>query len=133
MAPVSFAAAVLGPAGKALESTIESKKASALVVHERPVPSIPMVDRSLEEATQFEETALIYRFNGLWPRLADLHQWVSEVWKPIVSDKISIYPSARGFFYGRFCNVRGQNDHSSLWPLVLGKIRVVHEALEPFL
>ena len=86
MAPVSFAAAVLGPAGKAPESVIDSKNVSALVVHERPSHSIHVVDRSLEEATQFEETALICRFNSLWSRLDDLHQWVSEVWKPIVSD-----------------------------------------------
>ena len=48
MAPVLFAAAVLGPAGKAPGSAIDSKK--VLVVQERPPPSIPMVDRSFEEA-----------------------------------------------------------------------------------
>ena len=119
MAPVSFAATVLGPAGKSPRSAIDSKK--VLVVQERPAPSIPVVDRSLEEAAQFEETALICRFNGLWPRLTDLHQWVSEVWEPIVSNKISIYPSARGFFTVDFVTAEDRTTIQASGPWFWGK------------
>ena len=132
MASVSFAAAVLGPTGKAPESAIDSKKASVLVVHERLATSISVVDRSLEEATQFEETALIYRFNGLWPRLADLHQWVLEVWKPIVYDKISIYPSARGIFMVDFIMSEDRTTIQASGPRFWGKSGLFMKPWKPY-
>ena len=42
--------------------------------------------------------ALVCCFNGYWPKLVDLHNWLEVSWKPLLSQPFSIYPSARGFF-----------------------------------
>lgn len=46
--------------------------------------------------------ALICRFTKTWPKLCDLHGWVSNKWKAFVEDEISIFPCAKGFFILEF-------------------------------
>lgn len=50
------------------------------IVSEAPAPTIQVVQDSLDEALKFSESALICRFNGFWPRLIALHNWISEMW-----------------------------------------------------
>ena len=79
-------------------------QAPAHIVSEAPSPTVQMVKASLDEALKFSESALICRFNGFWPRMIALHNWISEVWKPLISDEINIYPCAKGFFILNFEN-----------------------------
>ena len=72
-------------------------QALAHIVSEAPAPTVQVVQASLDEALKFSESNLICRFNGFWLRLKALHCWISEVWKPVISDAINIYPCARGF------------------------------------
>ena len=85
-------------------SSASGGQSPAHIVSEAPAPTIQVVQDSLDEALKFSESALICRFNGFWPRLIALHNWISEVWKPIISDEINIYPCARGFFIVDFEN-----------------------------
>ena len=55
--------------------------------------------------------ALIFRFNGFWPKLVDLHSWLDAHWKPLLQQTFSIYPCARGFFVIDFYN---QEDRSTI-------------------
>ena len=88
----SFAKIIVGP----VLSTSESQSL-AHIVSEALAPTVQVVKASLDEALKFSESALIFRFNGFWPRLMALHSWISEVWKPLIFDEINIYPYAKGF------------------------------------
>jgi len=35
-----------------------------------------VVQASLDEALKFFESAIIYQFNGFWPRMIALHNWI---------------------------------------------------------
>ena len=85
-------------------SSASGGQSPAHIVSEAPAPTIQVVQDSLDEALKFSESALICRFNGFWPQVIALHNWISEVWKPIISDEINIYPCARGFFIVDFEN-----------------------------
>ena len=83
-------------------------QAPTQIISEAPDPTVQVVQASLDEAFKFSESALICRFNGFWPRLSALHNWISEVWKPVISDEINIYPCARGFFIVDFENPKSR-------------------------
>ena len=70
-----------------------------------------MPDMALKGIKALTDRALIYRFNGYWPKLADLHAWLDECWKPILQQTFSIYPCAWGFFVIDFDN---QEDKSTI-------------------
>ena len=80
----------------------------AHIVNEAPTPTVQVVKASLDEALKFSESALICRFNGFWPRLTTLHNWISEVWKPVTSDEINFYLCAKGFFIVDFENSKSR-------------------------
>ena len=69
-----------------------------------PAPIVQVVQASLDEALKFSESALICLFIGFLPQLTALHNLISKVWKPVISDEIDIYPCARGFFIVDFEN-----------------------------
>ena len=59
------------------------------------VPTISFNHFGIEEQYQvFAESAIICRFNGLWPRTADLYQWVHTNW----TKRSRICLCAKGFF-----------------------------------
>ena len=96
MAP-SFAKIVVG-------SSASRGQAPTHIVSEFPTPTIQVVQASLDEALKFSKSALICWFNGFWMQLKFLHNWISEVWKPVIFDGINIYPYARGFLIVDFEN-----------------------------
>lgn len=85
-------------------SSASGRQAPAHIVNEAPAPIVQVVQASLDEALKLSKSALICRFNGFWPQLTALHNWISEVWKPVISDEINIYPCARSFFIVDFEN-----------------------------
>lgn len=59
------------------------------------IPSISFSNPGVENRYQiFVESALICRFKGLWPRTADLYQWVHSFW----TKKCKIFLCSKGFF-----------------------------------
>lgn len=59
------------------------------------VSSIEINDPSLDLNHQiFAETGIICRFNGLWPRTADLYQWIHSNW----TKKCKVHLCSKGFF-----------------------------------
>jgi len=66
-----------------------------LVDKSEEIPSINFPHAEIENRLQiFEESALICRFNGLWPRTTDLYQWIHSTW----TKKSKIYLCSKGFF-----------------------------------
>ena len=66
-----------------------------LVDKSEEIPSIKFSDPGIEVLYQnFAESAIICRFNGLWPRTADLYQWIHTNW----TKKSKIYLCSKGFF-----------------------------------
>ena len=66
-----------------------------LVDKSKEIPSINFSNPRVESCYQsFVESALICRFNGLWPRTADLYQWVHSFW----TKKCKIFLCSKGFF-----------------------------------
>ena len=66
-----------------------------LVDKSEDIPSISLSHSGVENRFQiFSESALICRFNGLWPRIADLYQWVHSSW----TKKCKIFLCSKGFF-----------------------------------
>lgn len=62
-------------------------------------PTIEISHPSLDEKYQtFAETALICRFNGLWPRTADLYQWIHSNW----TNNYKVFFFLKGFFIVAF-------------------------------
>jgi len=58
-------------------------------------PAIEINHPSLDDQYQtFAETALICRFNGLWPRTADLYQWIHSNW----TNNCKVFFCSKGFF-----------------------------------
>lgn len=59
------------------------------------VSSIEINDPSLDLNHQvFAETGIICRFNGLWPRTADLYQWIHSNW----TKNCKVHLCSKGFF-----------------------------------
>jgi hypothetical protein len=42
---------------------------------------------------------------GLWPRLVDMHKWISDLWQPKIKGETFIFPCEKGFFIVMFVNV----------------------------
>jgi len=58
-------------------------------------PSIEIMHPSLDEKIQkYAEDAIICRFNGLWPRTADLYQWIHSNW----TNNCKVLLCSKGFF-----------------------------------
>lgn len=59
------------------------------------VLTIEIMHPSLDEQAQkFAEHAIICRFNGLWPRTADLYQWIHSNW----TNNCKVMLCSKGFF-----------------------------------
>lgn len=66
-----------------------------LVDKTEEIPSISLSNPRVENRYQIlAESALICRFNGLWPRTVDLYQWVHSSW----TKKCKIFLCSKGFF-----------------------------------
>jgi len=62
-------------------------------------PSIEIMHPTVDEQTQkFAEHAIICRFNGLWPRIADLYQWIHSNW----TNNCKVLLCSKGFFIAVF-------------------------------
>ena len=57
-----------------------------------------MAEMAILRIKALTDRALIFRFNDYWPKLAELHSWLDASWKPLLQQRFSIYPCARGFF-----------------------------------
>ena len=55
-------------------------------------------------AEEFSSLAVVFRFRGFWPSLADLHAWITKHWEPILDHDVEIFPNGRGFFIVRFAS-----------------------------
>lgn len=71
---------------------------SGFLVVEAPDLILPVSQEAVLHADHYSQRALVCRFNGFWPKLADLHSWVLSAWAPILSSDAIICPCARGFF-----------------------------------
>jgi hypothetical protein len=56
----------------------------------------------ISKLARLSSTTLICRFNGLWPRLVNLHEWMSRSWLPVLKGEVFIHPCAQGFFIVEF-------------------------------
>lgn len=67
---------------------------------------VPLDPKSVEDIFQTVEDlssfAAIFRFRGYWPSLADLHDWISKKWLPLIHYNVHIFPCAKGFFIAKF-------------------------------
>ena len=80
-----------------------------LVVHEAPVPTILVIQDAMDHAVHYSSHALVCRFNGLWPRLSNMHSWVSSEWNPLLKEGAIIFPCAKGFFIVIFISVEDKD------------------------
>ena len=78
---------------------------------EGPTKTIQMPEMAINRIKALTDKALVFRFNGHWPKMADLHSWLDACWKPLLLQPFSIYPCARGFFVIDFDN---QEDRSTI-------------------
>jgi hypothetical protein len=70
-----------------------------------------------EEEEYYRSMSLVCRFNGFWPKLADLNNWISATWIPIMQKEAFIHPCAKGFFIVEF-DIEEDRDlifNSGLW------------------
>lgn len=51
------------------------------------IPIISLGPKALEEEKFYMAHNHICRFNGLWPRLVDLHHCISQIWKPMLRNE----------------------------------------------
>jgi hypothetical protein len=77
-------------------------KPSSSLVHEAPTPTISLKKDAISKLAHLSSTTLICRFNGLWPQLVDIHDWISRSWAPDLKGDVFIHPCARGFFIAEF-------------------------------
>jgi hypothetical protein len=69
----------------------------------------------------YSSTTLIFQFIGLWPRLVDLHKWISDLWKPKIKGEVFIFPCAKGFFIVMFDNAHDMDLILKTGPWFWGK------------
>jgi hypothetical protein len=67
-------------------------KPSSSLVHEAPTPTISLKKDTISKLACLGSTTLCYRFNGLWPQLVDLHDWISRSWAPDLKGDVFIHP-----------------------------------------
>jgi len=65
-----------------------------LVVQEVLSFNILLDEDAFNSENHFLNQALVYKFNGDWPRVSDLHKCTSEAWKPFFMHEMNIYPMA---------------------------------------
>ena len=80
-------------------------------VIECPTKTIQMLEIGIKGIEALTDRALVCRFNGYWPKLADLHSWLDACQKPLLLQTFFIYLCARGFFVIDFDN---QEDISTI-------------------
>ena len=86
-------------AGRDTTPGVGREKAGGLYpVFEGPTKTIQMLEMAIIGIKALLNRALICRFNGYWPKLAEPHSWLDASWKPLLQQPFSIYPCARGFF-----------------------------------
>lgn len=73
-------------------------ESSPLFVHESPAITLLVAEVSLSKVEIIAQVALVSGFNGLWPCLAYLHDWIIENWNPLIEQGLNISPLAQGFF-----------------------------------
>jgi hypothetical protein len=75
---------------------------SSCLVQEAPTPSISLRKDAITKLARLSSTTLICHFNGLWPRLFNIHDWISGSWFPVLKGDVFIHPCAQGFFIVEF-------------------------------
>lgn len=99
---IATAASSVVPLSVSYRDSVKGSRTSSApppqVVLEAPTLTIPIPQEALDHKEHYRAHALVCRFNGLWPRLADLHSWISAKWTPLLEDLAIICPCARGFF-----------------------------------
>ena len=80
-------------------------------VMEGPTKTFQMLEMALKGIKALSTRALVYQFNGYWPKLVDLHSWLDACRKPLLQQTFSIYPCDWGFFLIDFDN---QEDSSTI-------------------
>ena len=48
------------------------------LVHEAPTITLPLVEESISEANLLYQIELVCMFNGFWPRLVNIHAWITK-------------------------------------------------------
>jgi hypothetical protein len=89
----------------------------SLLVQEALSLVIPMGQDVDEEEEYYRSVSLVCHFNGFWPKLADLNNWISATWIPIMKQQAFIHPCAKGFFIVEF-DMQEDRDlvfNSGLW------------------
>jgi hypothetical protein len=75
---------------------------SSSLVHEAPTPTISLRKDVISKLARLSSMTLICHFNGLWPHLVDLHDWILRSWLPVLKGDVFIHPCAQGFFIFEF-------------------------------
>jgi hypothetical protein len=81
---------------------VSAPSSSSFLVQEAPSLVIPMGQDVDEEEEYYRSMSLVCRFNGFWPKLVDLNNWISATWIPIMQQQAFIHPCAKGFFIVEF-------------------------------
>lgn len=76
----------------------------------------------------FKEKGMICRFNGLWPKLADLLKWNTPTCKSEIKKEVFIYLCMQGFFIVKF-NLAEDRFYPQLQRLVLVQSMAMLEAM----
>jgi hypothetical protein len=92
-----------------------------LVVQEAPAPIVPVIQSALDFTDHYRSHAIVCRFNGLWPRLADLHSWISSEWSPLLEEEGLVCPCAKGFFIVVFGSTEDRDQIFSSGPWFWGR------------
>ena len=79
------------------------------MVREAPDPVIPVPQEAVDHEGFFRSNALFCRFNGLWPRLADLHSWIASEWTPLLEKEAHVRPCVKGFFIVIFASSKDRD------------------------
>lgn len=70
------------------------------IVHEAHAFTVPLGDEVVNNAKYFSDLGLLYKFNGFWPRLTDLHKRIYDKLEPLFLQHLNMLPMARVFFFG---------------------------------
>jgi len=87
---------------------IVHSSSNSLMVQESLAISIPLVKDVSKEAI-YTSTALTFQIIGLWPRLIDLHKWISNLWQLMIKGEAFIFPCAKGLFIVMFDNAHDRD------------------------
>jgi hypothetical protein len=81
------------------------------------MPSIFVAKDATKQTMFYKDNGFIWRFNGLWPKLASFHQWISSTWKPKINEEAYIQHCTKGSLIVEFGieDERNQILNSSSW------------------